>query len=58
VPDTPGALPRIDGLDVPLALQYIGGRMDVFQRVLKQLVQHHGDGHLALRSQLESGGQS
>jgi PAS domain S-box-containing protein len=54
-PEEPAELPRIDGLDVPLALQYIGGRLDVFGRVLRQFVQHYGDGQAALRGQLESG---
>ncbi len=44
---TPAALvpelPAIEGLDVPLALRYLGGNAALYERVLRQFVMHHGE---------------
>jgi two-component system sensor histidine kinase/response regulator len=35
-------LARIDGLDTAVGLHLVGGRMAVYQRVLRRFVEHHG----------------
>ncbi|MDL2338264.1 MAG: PAS domain-containing protein, partial [Pseudomonadota bacterium] len=42
-PDPEGQIPPLSGLDVDLALRYLGGRVDVYRRVLRQFAQHYGD---------------
>jgi HPt (histidine-containing phosphotransfer) domain-containing protein len=37
------AVPAIPGLDGALALGYLGGRTDVYRRVLRQFAQHYGE---------------
>jgi PAS domain S-box-containing protein len=58
VPQEAG-LPTIVGLDAPLAMRYLGGRVDLYHRVLRQFAGHYGDGlddvmHLHQRGDLES----
>ncbi|WP_144290024.1 PAS domain-containing protein [Ideonella sp. A 288] len=45
----------IPGLDMVQALQYLGGRTDVYQRVLRQFAQHYGESIDEVSQGLESG---
>ena len=49
-------LPRIAGVDGALAMRYLGGRSELFVRVLRQFVQHHGEDVAALGARVRSGG--
>jgi PAS domain S-box-containing protein len=51
----PGTGLQIPGLDLEQALRQMAGRTDVLQRVLRQFVDHHGDGALALAQQQAAG---
>ncbi|MBX3620693.1 MAG: PAS domain S-box protein [Rhizobacter sp.] len=42
----PSAVPQVRGLDAALGLRYVGGRVDVYRRALRQFAQHY-DGALA-----------
>ncbi|MDP1912202.1 PAS domain S-box protein [Brevundimonas sp.] len=59
-PAPPGPdVPAIEGLDAPLALRYVGGRTEVYYRVLRQFALHYRDGpddvaHLLQRGEWEA----
>jgi HPt (histidine-containing phosphotransfer) domain-containing protein len=48
--DTP--MPEIAGIDVALAMRYLGGRADLFSQVLRQFAEHYSDGLAGLEPQL------
>ena len=45
-PDSTAELPLVSGLDTATALRLMGGRVEVYRRVLRQFVQHY-ESHLA-----------
>ncbi|MBI5258718.1 MAG: PAS domain S-box protein [Burkholderiales bacterium] len=48
-------LPRIAGLDTATGLRFVGGRPDVYRRVLRQFAAHYTDGLVALEAHLAEG---
>ncbi len=51
-----GELPAIEGLDAAVAMRYLGGNAALYERVLRQFVQHHGEDVEALRARLRREG--
>lgn len=49
-------LPAIEGLDATVAMRYLGGNAALYERVLRQFVQHHGEDVEALRARLRREG--
>jgi CheY-like chemotaxis protein/HPt (histidine-containing phosphotransfer) domain-containing protein len=45
-------LPSVSGLDTRVGLGYLGGRVDLYRRVLRQFVRHYGDSLGDLEQQL------
>jgi len=45
-------VPDIAGIDAASAMRFLGGRVDVFRRVLRQFARHYGDGLDDLQRQL------
>ena len=50
--EDPTPAPVMSGLDARLGLSYLGGRADLYRRVLRQFVNHYGDGLTDLQASL------
>ena len=48
-------VPEIAGIDAALAMRYLGGRVDLFWRVLRQFAEHYDSGLAGLQSDLARG---
>jgi HPt (histidine-containing phosphotransfer) domain-containing protein len=51
----PGPLPEVPGLDVALALRYLGGQAGLYRRVLRQFLRHHAGAPQRTRAALAAG---